>query len=421
METNFKVDVPSFALGYSAGKKKGGSGGGVELNIAYGDTPPEDTTKMWCKTSQADGVDILPVDRIDSLKPISKIFAGGEAVVVDNKIYIVCPYTSGSANIGENKIYCYDTETKELLPDTLTTRDRKDQAAWHYNGKLYSFGGYTTNRMYGNEATITKLSDKTRTSLSTSFDGYTSGMGIGIINEKVYFFGGGKDGSFVSPTTRIAYFDCETDTIVPVDAVLPSARACVGTVVYGDKIYIIGGTINYRAQKTIYCFDTITNEIKAEAYLPQPIWSPVCALFGDDVYIMYGKNQQGSSETPTYNQNVYVYNITNNTVKEFPMKLDAMLTNPIHASVDMFYLIGGSFADSTYGTPTDQVNTIRPVPIARPNCLTIETADSGVPFTIFSGQNNVKSSVHGVYKGDAEGTAEPVETAIYNGNEWETI
>lgn len=28
METNFKVDVPSFALGYSAGRKKGGSGGG---------------------------------------------------------------------------------------------------------------------------------------------------------------------------------------------------------------------------------------------------------------------------------------------------------------------------------------------------------------------------------------------------------
>ena len=97
METNFKVDVPSFALGYSAGKKKGGSGGSMELNIAYGNTAPEDTTKMWCKTSQADGVDFLPVDRFDSLPAISKSIVIGATVVVDNKIYIVSPGTSNSS------------------------------------------------------------------------------------------------------------------------------------------------------------------------------------------------------------------------------------------------------------------------------------------------------------------------------------
>lgn len=37
METNFKVDMPSFALGYSAGKKKGGGGPVVEKDVNFYD------------------------------------------------------------------------------------------------------------------------------------------------------------------------------------------------------------------------------------------------------------------------------------------------------------------------------------------------------------------------------------------------
>ena len=56
-ENAFKADWPSFALGFNTGKSKGG---GVELNIAYGDTPPEDTSKLWVKTAEPNGVLISP-------------------------------------------------------------------------------------------------------------------------------------------------------------------------------------------------------------------------------------------------------------------------------------------------------------------------------------------------------------------------
>ena len=35
-------------------------GGGGELNIAYGDTAPEDTSKLWVKTTEPDIVEISP-------------------------------------------------------------------------------------------------------------------------------------------------------------------------------------------------------------------------------------------------------------------------------------------------------------------------------------------------------------------------
>ena len=35
-------------------------GGGSELNIAYGDTAPEDTSKLWVKTTEPDSVEISP-------------------------------------------------------------------------------------------------------------------------------------------------------------------------------------------------------------------------------------------------------------------------------------------------------------------------------------------------------------------------
>lgn len=46
METNFKVDVPSFALGFNMGKKKGGSGGGGFIDVA--ELPTENINEEAC-------------------------------------------------------------------------------------------------------------------------------------------------------------------------------------------------------------------------------------------------------------------------------------------------------------------------------------------------------------------------------------
>lgn len=424
-ENAFKADWPSFALGFNTGKSKGGSGGGMELNIAYGDTPPEDTTKMWCKTSQADGVDILLVDRIDSLPALSKNIAAGALVVVDNKIYIVCPTTDpySGASGAESKIYCYDTETKEILPGTFKTRNRGGCSAWYYNGKVYSFGGSTTNRMYNNSVTMTKLSDGSKTELSFSFDGYTFGMAIGTMNEKVYLLGGGNDSDSGSGSKRIACFDCETDTITTIDAELPAGRVGAGYVTHGNNIYVIGGAAgSYIGQTTIYRFDMVTHDVETMAYLPKKLFRPACALFGDEIYIMYGTEKINTSASEVSNDSIYVYNILENTVKEFPEKVNKpMKRPPLCAKADQFYLIGGYIDNGSVGTPTNQVNTFRAYPVSRPDCLAIEIADAGVPFSVFTGQNNVCCPVYGVFKGNDDGTAEPVETAIYNGDEWQTI
>ncbi|MBQ2438848.1 MAG: hypothetical protein II267_03055, partial [Paludibacteraceae bacterium] len=36
----------------------GGDGGSAEFNIAYGDTAPEDTTKLWVKANEPEAVSI---------------------------------------------------------------------------------------------------------------------------------------------------------------------------------------------------------------------------------------------------------------------------------------------------------------------------------------------------------------------------
>ena len=151
METNFKVDVPSFALGYSAGKKKGGSGGGAELNIAYGDTAPEDTTKLWVKTDGADGVIIRAgkewengikpeTNSFTSLPdmPTKRAYAG--CTIADGYIYIVGGYVN--SNTPSKDVYRYSIENKtyEQLPVNLSNGLLRPGVCV-YNGKLYIFGG----------------------------------------------------------------------------------------------------------------------------------------------------------------------------------------------------------------------------------------------------------------------------------------
>ena len=143
-------------------------------------------------------------------------------------------------------------------------------------------------------------------------------------------------------------------------------------------------------------------------------------MFGDEIYIMYGTEKINASASEVANNSIYVYNILENTVKEFPQKnFEDMYRPPLSAHADQFYLIGGG--KGTLTSATNQVNTFRPYPASRPDCLAVETAEAGVLFTVFSGQNNVRCPVCGVFKGNIDGTADPVETAIYNGNEWETI
>ena len=128
------MDINSFALGYSAGKK-----GGVALNIAYGDTPPEDTTKLWVKTGEIAGARVgKPVHAVVLPERMPQSQSDTGSAVIGSKIYAMLGRDAGSG--AANKSTCFDTETgtASALPNAPFAGYGVGAAA--VGAKVYLFG-----------------------------------------------------------------------------------------------------------------------------------------------------------------------------------------------------------------------------------------------------------------------------------------
>jgi N-acetylneuraminic acid mutarotase len=419
------MDINSFVIGYKKGKASGGggSGGGVELNIAYGDSAPEDTTKLWVKTDEPSAV------------IISKDLEFGEGGAGDNAevstLAIKTPTAIYNTAVGSfgNKIYLAGgqhsiSETvKDILvfnaaDESITTISTKLPYVLNSAGsavvgsKLYLLGGIAGGSLVDLKKTICYFDMATEEvgTVSATLPVPLYCAGCAAVGAKIYLFGGAAYiGGAEAQQNAIYCFDTEANSVEKLNATLPSNRNTMACAAVGTKIYILGGYESTYVN-TILCFDTETSSfVEVSAQLPQPLRGGSCISMGTAIYILGGRNSNGTQNT------IYRYD----TVRDVVTELDAKLQTAVSMACAGF-ANGSIYMFSGYGVDTIQRIAIASVMLA-PDTLQIVPRDDKYIVELIKGDDVLEIGVDTAYKGNDDGEGERVEMALYHDGEWAVV
>lgn len=397
-------------------------GGGAELNIAYGDTAPEDTSKLWIKTSKPSGVIITPNAEYDNfgggeLETINTSATyqhlGGACEVIGNKVYLLYGHMGTSSNMFNN-VSVFDNDTKTMTVGTAGTLRIQSIGSAVVGGKIYIIGG-TTN---------------------TSAN-YLSATG----------------------NTAIYCYDPATDSIEKVGD-LPYQRTFASCVAVGSNIYVFGGYAsnafyNNRKGFDIYCFDTVAKASRTLSVKMPHLSQCYSTLVNELIYIF---DRRGSAfcfdpETESLERigfdagdccgcvsvgaTICLFKINPNPTTDNNSILSYSLfdTNTFKTTEEKEIYQRVSMCDPTVGAIGNTVfvgvtttNTTTPFFNLLPlNIGNIQVPQDNVCIVTQSNKNlvNVSSGVsigvRKVYRGNANGVGEVVEAALYNDGAWVTI
>ena len=319
------------------------SSGGSELNIAYGNTAPEDTSKLWIKSE----------------KPSNISFP-----VVWNPEQIV----EGITNTG-----------------TTLPRVANNIGTAVVGTKIYLFGGYSDHYTCLNTIQVFDTTNNTIQTLSTTLPQAAFNIGTAAVSTKIYLFGGNKDGSYLN---TIQVFDTTNNTIQTLSTTLPQAMYGMGTVAVGTKIYLFGGYSN-GYMKIIQVFDTTNNTIQTlSTKLSQNSNNISTSAVGTKIYL-FGGQTSGNSRLNT----IQVFDTTNNTIQTLSTKLSQIADGIGTAAVDTkIYLFGGYNGSNKLNTI--QVfdttnNTIQTLSTTLPQAMYgMGTVAVGTKIYLFGGYSN---------------------------------
>ena len=289
----------------------------VSLNIAYGDTEPDDTSKLWIKADEPESI------------VFGSNFEGIENIETVSNIPDACYYMS-----------CARVEDK-----------------------VYLFGGY--NGSYLDTINVFDIKTRTIVTLNTTLPVACRSMGCISIGTKVYLFGG-YDGSNYLNTINV--FDTETETITTLEnVVLPTACYYMACAKVENKIYLLGGiasgTRNYL--KTINIFDTDTETIiQLTTKLPFSGYGMGCASVGKLIYLFgYYYYSMGA----VYSNSIYLFDTETQTIIQSSVKLPAACCDIGCANVgDNIYLFGGRAKNNlntinVFNTTTETIKTLNTI------------------------------------------------------------
>ena len=200
--------------------------GGASLNIAYGDTAPSDTSKLWIKGNEPGGLFVSakpPLITLSTTLPEYYGYMGTAAV--GTKIYLFGGNTSTTSFKPINTIRVFDTVSNKIAKfgTTLPTAASSIGAA-AVGTKIYLFGGSSANG-YLNTIQVFDTTNHTISTLSTTLPTAAYGIGAVTIGTKIYLFGGNGD----TLLTTINVFDTINNTISTLSATLPEYNYSIGS------------------------------------------------------------------------------------------------------------------------------------------------------------------------------------------------
>lgn len=393
--------------------------GGASLNIAYGNTAPEDTTKLWVKTAQPQNVTVdYDIDNgVESITPIAATLPDNtqdaSCCAVGTKCYIFGGKNT-STNALLNKIKVFDTTTRtiETLSATLPNAERITGCG-AVGTKCYIFGG-SDNYVFLNTIQVFDAETSAVSTLTATLPRGAGGVACGVVGSKIYLFGGVAAGGYRDEVLKtINVFDAETETITPLSVTLPTAAWGLGVGVVGTNIYLFGGIDS--GAHAIWKFDTETNTLTSlSATLPATA-AIVVASVGTKCYLF------GYGTTPS-DGTIYCFDATSETLTTLTDTFPRNIVQPFGSTVgtSAYIFDGYSTASSSWSTDTYKFTVTFPL---NEGDVYLQSDVFKNKFTIVAAPTEVKTGVSAVYVGNASNEAEYAEARLYNSTSqtWELI
>jgi hypothetical protein len=438
------MDINSFVIGHNKGYKQGRAKGGflsmeendaggmtyelagtesraVDVKIAYGDEPPEDTSKLWVKTSKPSKVKLSPNKpigegsrdaSIEDLGDVSEsTMATWSSARVENKIYLF----GGTATSPSSSIFCYNisTNTTSVLTETLPYAMSGIGCA-AIGTKIYLFGGGTTTTNYPNilifdTETETIADTGMKVHESTKYGCYTS---VAAIGTNIYYFGGAPCTNTVdSDSTTIcgwAYcFNTISNTQTFKAYILGHyASACVAI---GTNIYIIGGRNSSYSVDTVICYDTETDTYTTLPYkLPSASCRMGCSVVNNKIYLFGGDS--------VANHILCVDPEAGTVIKLGVSMPDNHTELTAVAKDDVIYVLGlGNQRVYKFYAPLVDI-------VVNNNIMHICSDPLADLVTIINTDNiSIDIGVSDIYKGNSDNIGKKVEAYLYKNDEWTLI
>ena len=406
---NIKKDVN---IGGVTGTLESG-GGGSELNIAYGNTAPEDTSKLWIKSEEPSNISfpvlwnpeqiVEGISNTGTTLPRAAGYIGTAAV--GTKIYLFGEY--GNNYTYQNTIQVFDTtnNTIQTLSTTLP-QAMSSMGTAAVGTKIYLFGG-SKDDSYQNTIQVFDTTNNTIQTLSTTLPQAMYDMGTAAVGTKIYLFGGyGSNGNL----QIIQVFDTTNNTIQTLSKTLSQTASIISAAAVGTKIYLFGG-YGSSYQNTIQVFDTTNNTIQTlSTTLPQAANAIGTAAVGTKIYLFGGYN--GSSRLNT----IQLFDTTNNTIQTLsttlPQAASAIGTAAVGTKI---YLFGGMNRSILNTINLFIVN----VPLSS-NDIIVTQEYYARTFKVLKAPTEVEVSVKYVYKGD-QNLAKLIDAYLYDGANWVNV
>lgn len=366
------------------------------LNVHFGQTAPEDISKLWVKTDE------YPNDVIISPKII-----GEENIMT----YGVVTLPSYETNVGvacvDDKMYLFggsrsstlirkvDMNTGEIttLPISLIIGSSNYPQTIILDKKIYLFGSSVGDERY--PVNVFDTETETVVTLKMGISGYYDYCTATSMGDVIYMFGG--------KTRQIFSYDTKTGTFITHSFLLPEAHNRKGVATVGTKIYMFcgykyySGSQNHSETNTIFIFDTTTGTTTiSNVTVPYSgVVRPVAV--GTDIYLL------GCGTT------IYVYDTLHDTINT----LDISLTKTTAlAGVCLYgtdiYLVGGN---------TSSANTIDKFSLQSPlkhNVLQIQSTIGDGSWCKLMKNPLLETSIKKVFIGNEDGYAEETDAYIYD-------
>ena len=396
-------------------RRKSASGGGAEMNVAFGDTAPDDTSKLWIKTAEPESLEArLSFDFVGNEQMQAATLSlpahvySASASAVGKKIYIFGGGTSYS-----KAIYVYDTEANrfEKLSVTLP-KEATGNASAAVGKMIYIFGGRSESGSLGKSKAIYSFDTETQAvqTLTATLPGDRTNMAAAAVGSKIYLFGGTYYSSGDKHSSAIYMFNAETEAITSLSARLPANtyNACAAAV--GSRIYVFGGHNGSDALNTISVFDTDTQTLETlDVTLPNPVYMFSGAAVGSAIYLFGGHTGIAGLDT------IVRFNAETNEVETLGATIPKKNWSTPAASIGsrIYYFDGLSSSASDHTLNTFVVNIDLPE-----NHMLIETSGAGNTVRLFP---NMEIGVKNVYLGNADGKGERVPAALYKDGAWTEI
>lgn len=391
----------------------GGSSGGAELNIHYGNEAPEDTSKLWCKCDSPSKILVSPllkagdekISTLDTVLPFACTAMG--CTSVGTKIYLFGGYGNGARL---STIRVFDTKTKELREsETSLPSIRQEPGLSAYGKKIYLFGGYGTSNLSAILVFDTET-ENIRT-LSATLPTASSGLSCATVGTKIYVFY--SDG-------KICSFNAETETISTLSATLPTPGSGMACVAVGTKIYLFGGYASDGMKNIIRVFDTETNTCSVlTATLPNPCRYMGYGLIGEKIYLFGGYCEGGSS---TRLDTINVFDTESESVTTLPITIPTKCYYMGSAVVGMsIYLFGGKNYQSNTDVNSEIIYEFTQMFILERLKLLVQSSRTENLFNILNGDTTIETGVKAVYIGNSDGYGELVDSYLYQNEAWTQI